>query len=180
VRTPIDRPIFDTFLRALAPDQDEAGRTYETTRACLLRFFETCQCFPADELADEALDRIARRIFEGVQVSDLRRYALGVARRVASEHRKSMHTSAPLPSYLAQPAGYDDDPLTAQLDALERGLARLPGSERDLVLSYFRQEGAPRSRRQLSQDSGLSRVALRVRVHRIRKKLAVMLLAECV
>jgi DNA-directed RNA polymerase specialized sigma24 family protein len=179
VRTPIDRPIFETFLHALAPDHEEAGRTYEATRACLLRFFDTCQCFPADELADETLDRIARRIFEGVDVTDLRRYALGVARRVASEHRKMVRFASSLPALLAQPVPYEEDHLTAQLDALERGLARLPGTERDLVLSYFRQEGAPRSRRQLSQEAGLSRVALRVRVHRIRKKLAVML-ADCV
>lgn len=177
--TPLDRQTFNSLLQALAPDYEEAGHTYEATRACLIRFFETCQCFPADELADETLDRVARRIYEGVALSDLRRYALGVARRVASEYRKTLrvvHLS--LPYSLPQSTPLEEDPLARQLDALERGLARLPGTERDLVLSYFRQEGAPCSRRQLSQEFGLSRVALRVRVHRIRKKLEVML-ADC-
>lgn len=177
--TPLDRQTFHSLLQALAPDYEEAGHTYEATRACLIRFFETCQCFPADELADETLDRVARRIYEGVTISDLRRYALGVARRVAAEYRKTLHVATSLPYFLPQTAPHEEDRLSAQLDALERGLERLPGTERDLVLSYFRQEGAPRSRRQLSQEFGLSRVALRVRVHRIRKKLEVMI-ADCV
>ena len=176
--TPLDRQTFHSLLQALAPDFEEAGHTYEATRACLIRFFETCQCFPADELADETLDRVARRIYEGVTITDLRRYALGVARRVASEYRKTLRVATSLPYFLPQSAPHEEDRLSAQLDALERGLERLPGTERDLVLSYFRQEGAPRSRRQLSQEFGLSRVALRVRVHRIRKKLEVML-ADC-
>jgi len=179
VSTPLDRQTFHSLLQALAPDYEEAGHTYEATRACLIRFFETCQCFPADELADETLDRVARRIYEGVTISDLRRYALGVARRVAAEYRKTLHVATSLPYFLPQTAPHEEDRLSAQLDALERGLERLPGTERDLVLSYFRQEGAPRSRRQLSQEFGLSRVALRVRVHRIRKKLEVMI-ADCV
>jgi DNA-directed RNA polymerase specialized sigma24 family protein len=179
VTTSLNRQTFHSLLQAFAPDVEQAGHSYEVTRSCLIRFFENCRCFPADELADETLDRVARRIHEGVAVSDLRRYALGVGRRVASEFRKSLRFANALPVFLAQSAPpEEDDRLTVQLDALERGLARLPGTERDLVLSYFRQEGAPRLRRQLSQEYGLSRVALRVRVHRIRKKLEGMM-ADC-
>lgn len=177
--TSLNRQTFHSLLQAFAPDLEQAGRSYEVTRSCLIRFFENCQCFPADELADQTLDRVARRLHEGVAVSDLRRYALGVARRVAAEFRKSLRFAHALPTLLpAAVPPEEDDRLTAQLDALERGLSRLPGTDRDLVLSYFRQEGAPRSRRQLSQELGLSRVALRVRVHRIRKRLAGMM-ADC-
>jgi len=178
LRTSIDRQTFCSLLFAFAPDSEEAGHRYEGTRRGLIRFFETCQCQPAEELADETLDRIARRIHEGVAITDVRRYALGVARRVASEYRKSLRLAVPLPANLAEYFAPEEDPLTAQLDLLERGLERLPGNERELVLNYFRQEGTPRSRRQLSQEQGLSRVALRVRVHRIRKKLE-GLMAEC-
>ena len=61
-----------------------------------------------------------------------------------------------------------------RLQALEAALRRLPPEEALLVLMFYREE---KSVEELSEITGLSEANVKVRLHRIRKKLRVLMLA---
>jgi hypothetical protein len=64
-RTPkwqLDDVSLAALLRALGHDVEQASRRYASLRERLSRFFEWNRVDNADELADETLDRLARRI----------------------------------------------------------------------------------------------------------------------
>jgi hypothetical protein len=75
------------LLAFLDEDVDRAARLYEAIRARLVRIFEWRRLASADELADEVINRVARKLVEGEQVRTTDRYAFfaGVARFVCQE-----------------------------------------------------------------------------------------------
>src|SRR5215216_8153127 len=71
---------FDKLLTALGEDQESAAEKYLEIRSNLVRFFEWRGCpFPEDH-ADETINRVARRLFEGEQIENPSGYCMGVAR----------------------------------------------------------------------------------------------------
>jgi hypothetical protein len=70
---------FARLLARLHPDVGEAGHEYERLRRALVKFFDWRGALSPDECADEALDRLARKLDE-TAVDDVRNYALGIAR----------------------------------------------------------------------------------------------------
>src|ERR1700674_3423607 len=75
----LTREAFDKLLSAFSQDPDEAARQYEALRIRLIRFFESRSIPSADERADEAFNRVARRIDEGQQVNNVVAYSYRVA-----------------------------------------------------------------------------------------------------
>jgi DNA-directed RNA polymerase specialized sigma24 family protein len=160
------------LLERLGPDTDEAAAAYEHLRRALVRFFDWRGVWPADECADEALDRLARRLEEETTVSDLRSYAYGIARLVLLERRRrprltSIEEAAEI---AAAPGAGDDDPREACFD---RCLNSLEDENRTLVLRYYEGERRTKitNRRRLAASLGLSDNALRSRVQRLRDRL---------
>lgn len=173
VKTEIGPTEFEELLKWLDPDPDAAGYEYERIRQRLIKIFHARGCTNADELADETIDRVTRRIgslretYEGEPTA----YFLGVARNVFLEHlRKPKLTE--LPAVL--PA-IDDDHQTenAQFECLNRCLGKLPVRQYELIIGYY--EGAKRSkidnRKYLVELLGTTSEALRVRVLRLRLSL---------
>ena len=88
---------FDALLAQLNPDRERAGEIYETIRRKLVRLFEWRGCGSPEDLTDETINRVARRLAEGVELrsSDPYGYFCGVAhlvykevlRRASREHR---------------------------------------------------------------------------------------------
>ena len=119
---------------------------------------------------------MARRLAEGVELrsSDPYGYFCGVAhlvykevlRRAAREHRALESGDWPAPSPLE-----DDEPSDERLDCLRRCLQQLPADQRDLVLRYHQGENNIRNRQALADQIGIPMNALRIRVHRVRRKL---------
>ena len=90
-------------------------------------------------------------------------------RKAAREHRA-------LTSDWPPPAAEEDDPSDARLECLRRCLDELPPDQRDLVLQYYKGksdqgESNIRNRQQLAREAGIPMNALRIRVHRVRRKL---------
>jgi RNA polymerase sigma factor (sigma-70 family) len=166
---------FEALLAQLDPDRERAGELYETIRHKLVRLFEWRGCASPEDLADETINRVARRLAEGVELrsSDPYGYFCGVAhlvykevlRRAAREHR------ALTGGDWSPPATEDEEPSDHRLDCLRRCLAQLPPDQRDLVLRYHQGENNIRNRQQLAQEAGIPMNALRIRVHRVRRKL---------
>jgi len=172
---------FEALLAQLDADRERAGERYETIRRKLVRLFEWRGCAMPEDLADVTMNRVARRLAEGIELrsSDPYGYFCGVAHLVFKE---SMRRAAREQRVLAEggawaPAAFDDaEPGDRRLDGLRRCLAQLAPDQRDLVLRYHQGANGQgetniRNRQALAQEVGLPMNALRIRVHRIRRKL---------
>jgi DNA-directed RNA polymerase specialized sigma24 family protein len=164
---------FDGLLQRLGPDREVAGDRYEQLRRRLVGIFAYRRCHHPEELADETLDRAARRLqdmgndFVG---SDPARFVYGVAWNVA---RESFRRPSPVPlpdaweRVISAPQPGDEE--ERQETCLDRCLDELAPSERSLVLGYFEGERSARIRRrsELAHERGVSPNALRLKIHRL-------------
>jgi DNA-directed RNA polymerase specialized sigma24 family protein len=172
---------FEALLRALHPERERAAEGYEAIRQRLRRFFRWRGARWPDELTDETLDRVARRVAEGevIRAPDVGRYFLGVARNVLREswqrerQRGPEHDAAALASHLAAGVATAAQQGEARLECLDRCLAELPSETRDLVLNYYRGRGVAKveDRRVLAAQLGVTPGTLRIRLHRLRLRL---------
>jgi DNA-directed RNA polymerase specialized sigma24 family protein len=157
------------LLEQLGPSPEAAGEAYESLRRLLRRFFEVRDCPDAATLCDEVIDRVARRLADGIAIVNLPAYAHGVARLVFLEARRrpdALPLDA-LPADPAAPAPADDDLAARCLDGC---LGLLDEPTRSLVIAYYTSDGRQRieSRRRLAVDLGVSATALRLRMLRAR------------
>src|ERR1700679_829520 len=74
----------DALLERLAADGDVAP-AYARLHMRLVTFFRLRLPADAESLADEVMDRLARRLGDGTTVLSLAGYALGIARLVGME-----------------------------------------------------------------------------------------------
>ena len=178
---PLRSEPFEALLLKLGPDREAAGERYLQLRQRLVAVFEYRRCPLPEELADETLDRVARRLQEmGSEFvgSDPARYVFGVAWNVARESFRRP-TGAPLPDgwegrLVASPA---DDEAGVEESCLEHCLERLSPADKQLVLDYHQGERSARIRGRsgLARDLGLTPNALRLKIHRVTSRLR-----ECV
>ncbi|HEY3571972.1 MAG TPA: RNA polymerase sigma factor [Thermoanaerobaculia bacterium] len=170
---------FEALLAQLDPDREKAGMLYETIRRKLVRLFEWRGCASPEDLADETINRVARRLGEGVELrsNDPYGYFCGVAHLVYKELlRRASREQRALASGDWPPACEEEEPSDVRLDCLRRCLAKLPPDQRDLILRYYhgksdQGEGNIRNRQELAREAGIEMNALRIRVHRVRRKL---------
>jgi DNA-directed RNA polymerase specialized sigma24 family protein len=172
----LSREAFEALLAHLDPDRERAGERYEAIRHRLLRFFACRGASCPDELADEAIDRVGRKLAAGevIRIPDVGRYFLGVARNVLREawDAEGRRRSAGLCPE-AERVAPGPEPDTAIADCLERCLEKLPPESRDLLLRYYSVDRSNKvaARRALAAGLGLGGAALRLRLHRLRAKL---------
>jgi DNA-directed RNA polymerase specialized sigma24 family protein len=164
----------EKLLRTLDSDRDRAAVAYEALRERVAGLFEWWRAAHPRELADETLDRVARKIDEGAAIApgSLGAYVRGVARMVFYESRRDPVEVEAGDAIPVEPA--DDDPESA-LSCLDDCLATLAKDERTLVLRYYESGKRADVRQRLARETGLSMTALRIRTHRLRNKLE-----ECV
>jgi DNA-directed RNA polymerase specialized sigma24 family protein len=170
---------FASLLLRLRGD-DEAGVAYEVLRRRLTRYFRLHVPAEADELADIAIDRLARRVDEGVTVDNVALYALGIARLVLLEAR-ARHARQQLAEAdpTAWPEIEDADAAQARMlderatTALSACLDEAGSSARAMILHYYAADGGERirMRQQLARTLGISVNALRNRALRLRDAL---------
>ena len=165
---------FEALLRFLHPDRDKAGEMYEDVYKRLVRLFEWRGCPCPEELADETMDRVARRIRGGteIQTADPFRYFVGVAHLVYKEvWRREERQRNALNTYSREPPWPLDPEADGRLDCLRRCLQFLPGEQRRLILHYHGDDDRIASRQKLATELDIEINALRIRAHRIRRDL---------
>jgi DNA-directed RNA polymerase specialized sigma24 family protein len=174
-RWTLDREAFERLLQTIAPDREAAAREYGVLRARLVEFFEAREAPSAESLADEALDRLARKIEEGEPVRSPRAYLYGVARLVWLEAEKQRaRERAALRELQARPPRPEPaGAVEARVHCLECCLRRLPEESRALILAYYETAGASpfERRKRLAEQLGVSYDTLKMRAHRIRARL---------
>ena len=168
---------FTTLLTELSADPEVAGNKYEELRRQLIKFFEWRGSFFPEDLADETLNRTARKIDEGEEIEkNVIALALGVARFVLLETSNRQDnrraTMEELISAAAPPEyrGDDDDLWVVCLRECLRGL---PEESRELIIEYYQEEGRAKieDRKALAEKLGISLNALFSRAKRIRDRL---------
>jgi DNA-directed RNA polymerase specialized sigma24 family protein len=164
------------LLLRLHPDAEAGAREYERLRRTLLRFFDWRGAWPADECADEVLDRLAQRLEGGTAIDDVASYARGIARLVLLERRRQP-SWGPLTAEagFVSPAPQADTADVVRQDCLDACLAELPDESRRLALDYYTHKGHAKiaNRQRLARALGLTESALRSRVQRLRDRLEV-------
>jgi DNA-directed RNA polymerase specialized sigma24 family protein len=168
----LDAAAFEGLLRALDADSAKASSEYERMRQRLIRFFSIQHTRAPEDLADEAFNRIARRIAEGEQIRNAQQYLSGVARVLLLEERYKRHREEQAMRMVAN-AGVDAVKDDALPGALEACLETLPPSSRELLQKYYSAEGRARitARQQMADEMGMELNALRNRALRLRDRL---------
>jgi DNA-directed RNA polymerase specialized sigma24 family protein len=165
-------------------------------RRRLVAYFDRKNCLTPDELADETLNRVARRLEEegAITVTTPARYCYIVAKFVFLEYLRRAERSetqltespakgggvVPLP-VLSQPAPAPAPEAKEDLfECLEDCLHKLVPTDRELIVEYYRGEQKAKidRRRGLAAQFGLTTNALSIRACRIRNKLE-FCLQEC-
>src|SRR5215510_4512531 len=86
---------FMRFLAGLDPDPMRAWQAYDQLRQRLVKFFKYSHSLQAEELAEEALDRIAKRA-DSHEIDNVMQFAFGVARNLRMEvARRATQVSMP-------------------------------------------------------------------------------------
>jgi DNA-directed RNA polymerase specialized sigma24 family protein len=168
---------FAKLLAKLSADPEIAGIEYEELRRRLIKFFEWRGAFFPEDLADETLNRTARKIDEGEEIEkNVIALALGVAHFVFLETTKHPNNRrAPLEDLIpvAAPPEHrveDDDLRAVYLRECLRGLSK---ENRELIIEYYGEEGRAKieDRKALAEKLGISLNALFSRAKRIRDRL---------
>lgn len=175
----LTREAFDRLLACLDTDRERAGVKYETVRRKLVKFFEWRGAEFPEEHADEAINRVARKIVEGEEIRDFNHYVGGVARLLLMEIFKRRHQERaalerfPAPELPAEES-VDTGP---RVKCFEICMDALAAENRELIVGYYREEKRNKieHRKELARRLGIPLNALRIRTHRIRAKLE-----ECV
>lgn len=180
-----DESSFRQLLTWFDQGIDSNGERYLEIRRRLVSYFERKNCVFPDDLADDTLNRVARRLQEEGRIEDASpaHYCYIVAKFVFMEYLRRpdrAHSSLDElsdPEHLAAvasvPADFESEMAPQTIDALEQCLESLQPEERVLILEYYRGEQHSKivARRELAERLGLSMNALSIRACRLRAKL---------
>lgn len=165
---------FDALLGWLDPDSERAAIRYEEIRRRLIRFFTGRRCAPAEDLTDKTLNRVARKLQDGLTyVGETAPYFYGVAHNVYLEYIRTQNPS-PLPP---PPPPRPTDEVEHEHSCLEECLGRLQPRSRELIREFYQEEKKAKieHRKRLAERLGITPNALRIQAHRIR-----LVLLECI
>jgi DNA-directed RNA polymerase specialized sigma24 family protein len=176
---------FHGLLHWLDGDEDSGGRRYLEMRQRLVLYFDRKNCSSPDELADETLNRVARRLEEeGAITSDApAHYCYIVARFVLLETLRNQQRRVPLNEGLSvhstasgvgmSEAGEERQVKERRWSCLEKCIRILDAADRELIVGYYRGEQRAKinNRRAKAAKLGISMNALSIRACRLRDKL---------
>ena len=186
-REPNDK-VFQKFLDWLDEGMNSDGQRYLEVRRRLELYFDRKNCVAPAELADETLHRVAKKLEENGEITDVAplqycymvaKYvfleALGAEKRApfyrpltASNPSNLSEQSATLPE--ADSASDHKEKVAACLD---RCLKNLSSADRDLIVDYYhgQQRGKIERRAALAARLGLTANALSIRAFLVRQRL---------
>jgi len=168
---------FAKLLARLDPDRERAGERYEDLRRTLTRFFEWRNAPFPEEQTDEVFNRLARKLFEGVEIRNIGSYCYEVARLVCLEALKGRDSKRASLDHSHDVAVVDraDEERESELRlaCLEDCLDSLTIKSRELIVAYYQDNKRDRieRRKSLAASFGLQREALANRAQRLRDKL---------
>jgi DNA-directed RNA polymerase specialized sigma24 family protein len=166
---------FDGFLATLDRDREKAGEKYEYIRLKLLKYFQWCGSDVPDIDADETINRVTRRLYEGQHVYNLTGYIYGVAKLVRAEALKQRIRRRSLDegSFIELSSIGVEVEVANYQECMERCLGCLSDEDRGVISEYYRYKKTEKidCRKRLAARLGISLNTLRVKMHRQRMNL---------
>jgi citrate lyase gamma subunit len=180
---------FDGLLSWLDQGENSEGQSYLEIRRRLVAYFDRKNCRTPDDLADETMNRVARKLEElGAVVTETpAKYCYVTARFVFLEDLRSRTKEQQFRSEVFQDGGDDPRDQTNQevqerrMDCLRQCAEKLDRTSRDLIVRYYIGEERVKidNRRALARALAITTNALTIRACRIREKLE-LCVRECV
>lgn len=175
------------LLAWLDDGTDSGGEKYLEMRRRLVSYFDRKDCLAPDELADETLNRVARRLEEEGSITDTTpaQYCYIVAKYVFMESLRrsergqvsfddlSGSTLALLDAARWSDGSDETDQQEKRLRCLEQCLENLESGSGEIIIEYYHGEQRAKieNRRALAERLGITMNALSIRACRIRDKL---------
>jgi DNA-directed RNA polymerase specialized sigma24 family protein len=176
----LNQDAFTSLLARLDEDPERAGEKYVGIYQKLGKYFECRGCASPEELTDETVNRVARRIREGVEIPAEHpiKYFYGVARNVLREQFAQQRvkflsldelTPPEIPFTRPRELGRQE----RMLEWISQCLRKLAPEDRELLLEYEHEQKLSRieHRRRMAMRLGTTANALRLRIFRIRESL---------
>jgi DNA-directed RNA polymerase specialized sigma24 family protein len=177
-------PALERLLAWLDEGTNSDGLRYLEMRRRLVSYFDRKNCATPDELADETLNRVARRLEEEelIESETPARYCYIVARFVFLEYLRSFRKDDELfddhrtPASAVIPSSEIVDEWETRekmLNCLEQCSSGLQPLSREIITRYYVGTGRRKieNRNVLARDLGITMNALSIRACRIRDKL---------
>jgi DNA-directed RNA polymerase specialized sigma24 family protein len=176
---------FRQLLDWLDEGMDSGGQRYLEVRRRLALYFDRKNCLAPDELADETLNRVARRLEEegGLSSDTPAHYCYIVARYVFLEWLRRQKHESPLDDALGARAAASTLVQTSasgaqesderRLACLEGCMQKLEPEHRRLIADYYSGEQRVKidNRREMAARLGITVNALSIRAFRLRERL---------
>lgn len=174
---------FHRLLNWLDKGDNSDGRNYLEMRRRLVAYFDRKNCLGPEDLADETLNRVARRLEEEriTEAETPAKYCYIVARFVFMEYLRERKADAlievrqeDLREPKLTPGTAEDDGLKEKtMNCLELCIGKLEPSKRDMIIRYYvgKERVKIENRRALAESLGITLNALSIRACRLRDKL---------
>lgn len=163
------------LLAALSQDLEGAGEKYLLLCKNLQRYFEVRGFTNSESAVDEVINRLARKLESGIKLENVNTYALGIARMLTLELRKSpeQKTSNELPEISVLPVEEENSTREQELSCLDKCLDEIPAEKKEIIVGYYQGERREKieNRKKMAEKLGLPQNALRSRAVRLRGKL---------
>jgi len=169
----LTREAFEALLALFNTDREKAAEKYEQIRRKLIGVFEWKGCSIPEELADEVFNRVGYKAAEGlvIQREEPFAYISGVAHHVWQEYlRRKVKEPIPFESSSLIPLAPPEDEPDSRLDHIRGCLKLLEPEQRSLLLRYYVDDQRIQSRKRICEELDIPMNALRIRIHRLRKK----------
>ena len=182
-----DESAFRQLLAWFDQGEESNGERYVEIRRRLVAYFVRKNCLCPEDMADETLNRVTRRLQEegAIEQASPAHYCYIVAKFVFMEYlRRPERADAsldelPEPDRMSAFTGaaahreIEPDIVPETIDALEHCLEKLQPGEREMILDYYRGERSSKivRRRELADRLGLTMNALSIRACRLRARL---------
>ena len=181
---PLSAEAFRRFLSWLDNSIRSEGGSYNEMRGRLVAYFDRKNCRDPDELADETLNRVARRLEEEGQINTEApaKYCYTIARYVFLEYlRTRENRNVPLDDVIAGKIVVAADPEDAEekeikekmLNCLEKCVEKLEPANREIIIRYYYgiEKVKIENRKSIAASLNISMNALSIRAYRVRDKL---------
>lgn len=169
--------VFARFLNYLDSDPSRAQDQYKNIHQKVANFAEFSGAADGTQVADEALDRCARRLDEGVNVPrpKFEGYARTTAKNICQEQRRAdQRTKTAFLTIFANQSDAANKDATGIYRLMKECFKKLLPTEQELLKDYCRIAQASdrvQKRKELATLLELTEVALRLAIWRLRQRL---------
>ena len=179
-RWELTQETFKGLLRSLHMEEEAAVERYRRLHGRLVLFFMRHRSYHPEDLADQVVNRLARKLSEGLSIGNIEAFALGMARLVVREEQTRSLRERNCYLELCRNESVVQRTFNERENSyqwMENQLATLPVSQRSMLERYHEGDGIRRirERQKLAEEMGLSIGTLRKRIFDLQAMLRIKL-----